>query len=294
MSEAIVSWQRVTKRYPRKTALQDFSLDLGAGVHCLLGANGAGKSTALNILCGVRTASSGEVTVLGQRVRRGGPQASLLGCVPQALSFPPTLTVAEVLRFIAIHYPEPLDFSVVEEKLQLRGIRKTQCGSLSGGQLRRLGIAAALMSNAPVLVLDEPLAGLDIDGRAQVRALLLDLKQQGRCVIMASHDYGEIEATADTVTLIKDGSALLSDSTEAIRSTLNTHYLSFFSADGPPSGLKNFGTLQPLGHGRYRLVTPQPDRAGRLIVETIADPQLQIVKASLEDAVSVLLNGEQK
>ncbi|NYE95344.1 ABC-2 type transport system ATP-binding protein [Psychromicrobium silvestre] len=289
---AMVSWQRVSKEYAGKPALLDFSLDLGPGVHCLLGPNGAGKTTALNILTGIRSASSGEVQLLGQRVSRGGKQARSLGCVPQSLSFPPTLKVVEVLRFIAVHYPDPLDFAELETKLDLAGILPKQCGSLSGGQLRRLGIAAAIMSNAPVLILDEPLAGLDIDGRAAVRHLLLEQQEQGRCVIMASHDYAEIEATADTVTLMQDGRKLATGSIAEIRDTLDISYLSFESPAAPPTELATLGTLQELGAGRYRLITKQPDPASKLIVELIPQPRLQISQSSLEDAVSNLLKKE--
>ncbi|AJT41787.1 ABC transporter ATP-binding protein [Psychromicrobium lacuslunae] len=292
--QSTVRWQGVTKTYPNKVALADFSLELGTGVHCLLGANGAGKSTALNILCGIRAASSGKVSVLGEQVRRAGPQAKLIGCVPQSLSFPPTLRVAEVVRFIAVHYPKPLDFATVAEKLELTSLRNTQCGSLSGGQRRRLGIAVALLSNAPVLILDEPLASLDIDGRAAVRQILLEQKELSRCVIMASHDYAEIEATADTVTLLKGGRTLLSGATEAIRDTLNTHYLSFYSAVELPAELSRLGTVEKLGEQKYRLITSEPDQASRLIVGTLTEPRLQISKASLEDAVKVLLEEGQE
>lgn len=289
----MVCWQNVTKTYPRKVALQDFSLELPAGVHCLLGANGAGKSTALNILCGVRAATSGTTSVLGHQVRRAGPHAKLIGCVPQALSFPPTLRVSEVLQFIAVHYPEPLELAAVMESLGLSEVSTTQCGSLSGGQLRRLGIAAALLSNAPVLILDEPLAGLDIDGRATVRQLVLAQRARGRCIIMASHDYAEVEATADAVTLLKSGRSLLTGSIEVVRDTLNTHYLSFSSPAGVPAELQAIGALEQLDDGRFRLTTRVPDEASRLIVAKIDEPKLQISKASLEDAVKVLLDEAQ-
>lgn len=291
--QSMVSWQNVSKDYPGKIALQDFSLELGAGVHCLLGANGAGKSTALNILCAIRAPSAGAVFVLGHRVRRAGPQAKLLACVPQALSFPPTLKVFEVLRFIAVHYPDPLQLSTALECLELDPVKNTQCGSLSGGQLRRLGIAAALLCNAQVMILDEPLAGLDIAGRDTVRQLLFAQRQRGRCIIMASHDYAEIEATADAVTLMKAGRCLFTGSTEAVRDTLNTFYLSFNCNAEVPVELKALGAIERLDEGRFRLTTRSPDEASRLIIEKLVQPKMQISKASLEDAVKALLDEAQ-
>ena len=289
---AIVSWENVVKDYRGKAALLGFSLELGAGVHCLLGSNGAGKSTALNILTGIRQPTSGTATVLGQRVIRGGPQARYVSCVPQAVTFPPTLKVSEVLRFISVHYPDPLDFAAVQDALSLEGILDKQCGGLSGGQLRRLGIAGAIICNAPVIIMDEPLAGLDIEGRAQVRNIILEQRDLGRCIIMASHDYGEIEATADTVTLVKDGRNILSEGIETVRQRLGLYQLSFSAAAPLPAAVLELGVVEPVGTGRYRLVTEDPDAASRILLEVLDDPKLNVLQSSLEDAVSMILSEE--
>ncbi|MDQ0708359.1 ABC-2 type transport system ATP-binding protein [Arthrobacter woluwensis] len=289
---AIVSWENVVKNYRGKTALSGFSLDLGPGIHCLLGSNGAGKSTALNILTGTRQPTSGTATVLGQRVVRGGPQARNLSCVPQAVMFPPTLKVREVLRFISVHYPHPLDFAAVQNALSLEGILDQQCGGLSGGQLRRLGIAGAVICNAPVIIMDEPLAGLDIEGRAQVRNIILEQRDLGRCIIMASHDYGEIEATADTVTLVKDGRNILSEDIASVRQRLGLHRLSFSTARPVPPAVLGLGVVEPLGADRYQLVTDDPDAASRVLLDVLDDPKLNVQQSSLEDAVSMILSEE--
>lgn len=284
----MVSWESVSKKYRGVHALADFSLALGPGVHCLLGPNGAGKSTALSILTGVRAASQGAVQVLGAPVVRGGAQTRWLGSVPQSLSFPATLKVREVLGFIAMHYPAPVLLSRVAEELGLPDILEKHCGGLSGGQRRRLGIACAVIANAPVLILDEPLAGLDIDGRAAVRQLILAQRSAGRCIIMASHDYAEVESTADTVTLMKGGVRLASGSTDSIRGTLALSHL-VFTAPEVPAGVTPLGALQILEAGRFRLTTRQPDQAARILLQAFENPRLQISPSSLEDAVSELL-----
>lgn len=289
----LVSWQNVSKSYRGNYALTDFSLDLGPGVHCLLGPNGAGKTTALNILTGVRQPGSGEVRLLGQHVVRGGAQTRKLGSVPQSLSFPVTLKVHEVLAFVAMHYPDPIPLGVIAAQLGLAGILDKQCGSLSGGQRRRLGIACAVIANAPVLILDEPLAGLDINGRAAVRELILDQKAEGRCIIMASHDYAEVESTADTVTLLKDGQRLASGNTESIRGTLELSHL-VFSASEIPAGVTPLGTLQALDNGRFRLTTRHPDQAARILLQAFEKPRLQISQSSLEEAVGELLTEDSR
>lgn len=287
----MVNWKNVSKKYQATLALSNFSLALGPGVHCILGPNGAGKSTALSILTGVRAASSGEVQVLGQAVRRGGAQTQQLGSAPQSLSFPATVKVREVLAFVAMHYPAPLPLGQVAAQLDLPAILAKQCGSLSGGQRRRLGIACALIGNAPVLILDEPLAGLDIDGRAAVRQLILAQRAAGRCIIMASHDYAEVESTADTVSLIKDGSLLVSGNTESVRNTLALSHL-VFSATAVPAGVTPLGSLQKLDDGRFRLTTRHPDQAARILLHAFETPGLQINPSSLEEAVGALLLDE--
>lgn len=289
---AMVSWKHVSKDYRGKRGLDDFSLELGAGVHCLLGSNGAGKSTALNILTGVRPPSSGGAYIFDHEVIRGGPQTRLVSCVPQAVMFPPTLKVREVLHFISIHYPDPLGITAVHDLISLEGLLEQQCGGLSGGQLRRLGIGAAIMCNAPILILDEPLAGLDIEGRAQVRNIILEQKNQGRCVIMASHDYAEVEATADTVTLMKDGRNILTDDIGSVQQRLGVYHLTFTSLQPVPEHILSLGAIESVGGNRFQLVTDQPDVASRVLLEALPDPRLNVKQSSLEDAVSSILQEE--
>jgi len=289
---AMVSWKNVSKDYRGKRGLDDFSLELDAGVHCLLGPNGAGKSTALNILTGVRSTSFGGAFVFDHKVVRGGPQTRMVSCVPQAVMFPPTLKVREVLHFISIHYPDPLDFSAVHDLISLEGLMDQQCGGLSGGQLRRLGIGAAIICNAPVVILDEPLAGLDIEGRAQVRNIILQQKSQGRCVIMASHDYAEVEATADTITLMKDGRNILTDDIDSVQQRLGVYHLTFTSLQPVPEAVLSLGAVESVGANRFQLVTDQPDVASRVLLDALPDPRLNVKQSSLEDAVSSILQEE--
>ncbi|MBQ1444648.1 MAG: ABC transporter ATP-binding protein [Renibacterium sp.] len=291
--EPMASWESVSKKYRGVPALTEFSLALGPGVHCLLGPNGAGKSTALGILTGVRAASRGTVQVLGKTVVRGGPQTRWLGSVPQSLSFPATLTAREVLGFVAMHYPDPVPLGRIVTELGLQAFLEKHCGGLSGGQRRRLGIACAVIANAPVLILDEPLAGLDIEGRAAVRHLILAQRSAGRCIIMASHDYAEVESTADTVTLVKDGIRLASGSTDSVRGTLALSHV-VFNAPEAPAGVTPLGALQRLDDGRFRLTTRHPDQAARILLQALDRPRLQINPSSLEEAVGELLLEPQR
>lgn len=127
-----VRWDRASKRFGHVVALDDFSLSLGAGVHCILGANGAGKSTAFALLTGARRPDRGTVWVADLQVRRGGEASKLIGFAPQAVTFPATLTVQEALRLVAAHYPTPAS---VQEVLDWAGLAP-QARSLCGGPVR--------------------------------------------------------------------------------------------------------------------------------------------------------------
>lgn len=133
INSTMANWDNVTKTYRGQTALADFSLSLGPGANYLLGPNGAGKTTALSVLTGVRAATEGRAQVMGLTVKRGGPHTKLMGTAPQSLDFPPTLSVAEILRFVAIHYPNPHTIGTLSDQLGLEPILDKKCGSLSGG-----------------------------------------------------------------------------------------------------------------------------------------------------------------
>ncbi|MCW1249738.1 ABC transporter ATP-binding protein [Acaricomes phytoseiuli] len=237
------SWEHVTKLYGPRAALEDFSLELGPGVHALLGPNGAGKSTALNLLSGIRLADDGVMRVCGERVTRGGRSARSLSSTPQALSFPPVLRVREVLDFIAAHYPQPLAIDALCDRLPLAQLLERKCGGLSGGQTRVVGLACALSGNTEVLLLDEPSTGLDPETRSTVHEILREQRTMGRCIILSTHDYAEAETTADTVSLIRHGRLLLherlgqltrlrSESTKSGELTLE-HLISDLLRDSP-------------------------------------------------------------
>lgn len=290
-----VRWERVSKQFGEIVALDDFSLSLGAGVHCILGANGAGKSTAFALLTGARRPDRGEVWVADHRVRRGGEASKLIGFAPQALTFPATLTVEEVLRLVAAHYPAS---APVPEALIWAGVAvqaKSLCGGLSGGQTRRLGLACALVGNSPVVVLDEPVAGLDILGQDQLHELIRALGDEGRTVLVASHDLGEVEQIADTIQLIARGRLVASDNVTGIKDRLNGITLTFTDADDqllrmihrcdPGARLSRFG-------GRVEAVTERPDAVARLILNTLPDPGLLIRKPTLAEAIESLLVGD--
>lgn len=290
-----VRWERASKRFGHVVALEDFSLSLGAGVHCILGANGAGKSTAFALLTGARRPDRGTVWVADLQVRRGGEASKLIGFAPQAVTFPATLTVQEVLCLVAAHYPTPASVQEVLDWAGLAPQARSLCGGLSGGQTRRLGLACAVVGEAPVVVLDEPVAGLDINGQQQLHELISALGEDGRTVLVASHDLGEVEQIAHTVQLIARGRLAASDDVAGIRDRIEGTTISFASADDQLLPLRNRcdpGARVSRSGGRIEAVTDRPDALARLIVNTLPEPGLLIRKTTLAEAIESLLAAD--
>ncbi len=210
MSDAI-KIEHLCKRYPGgQEALRDFSLTVQAGeIFGFLGPNGAGKTTAIKILLGLLDASSGEVQVLGGNpalpsVRRG------LGYLPETANYYEFMNVDELLRFYGILS----DMSKGEiarrsdEILDLVGLadyRRRSLREFSKGMLQRAGIAQALLHDPQLLILDEPMTGLDPLGRLQMREIILSLREQGKTVFFSSHELSETEVVCDRFGILKQG-----------------------------------------------------------------------------------------
>jgi ABC-2 type transport system ATP-binding protein len=204
----------VTKKYGAFTALDDVSLDIERGeVFALLGPNGAGKTTLISLVAGTAQATAGTVEVLGRDVvadyrdtRRS------VGLVPQEINFDPFFTVEEALVFQAGYYGVQLTDERLVEILSALGLldkRKANTRQLSGGMKRRLLIAKALVHRPPVLFLDEPTAGVDVELRRDLWTYVKKLAAEGTTVVLTTHYLEEAEELADRIGVIKNGSLLV-------------------------------------------------------------------------------------
>ncbi|NEM92126.1 ABC transporter ATP-binding protein [Galbitalea soli] len=226
-NELSVAWRDVRKSFGRRAALDRFTLEAGPGIHCLLGDNGAGKSTAFAVLTGARRPDAGDVLVGGERVRRGGATARLIGSAPQSLSYPPTVRVREVVDYVAAHYAAPAPTAAILDRVGLTALARRSCGGLSGGEARRLALACALVGDTPVVVLDEPSAGLDRSGQGELREIIRGLGSAGRIVLLASHDLADVEALADRVWVVAAGRVVLGTDPDDITRRLGTRRIRF-------------------------------------------------------------------
>ncbi len=203
-----------TKRYGTFTALDDVSLDIQRGeVFALLGPNGAGKTTLISLVAGTARATSGTVEVLGHDViaeyqitRRA------VGLVPQEINFDPFFTVEETLEFQAGYFGVRLSEERLVEILTALGLldkRKSNTRALSGGMKRRMLIAKALVHRPPVLFLDEPTAGVDVELRRDLWTYVRKLADAGTTVVLTTHYLEEAEELADRIGVIKNGKLLV-------------------------------------------------------------------------------------
>ncbi len=212
---------RLSKRFGQRQALSDLSLSLLPGeIYGLLGPNGAGKTTALNILCGLIKPDSGEILIQDQPVSQATKR--MVGVMPQQNLLYQSLTCTETLSFLARIYG--LDRHDMQKQVQsclsavnLADRADSVVGDLSGGMQRRLSLAAAIIHQPQLVVLDEPSTGLDIEARYEVWELIRLLKQQGVTVLLTTHLLDEVERLCDRIGIIKQGKLLAEGTLEVLR-----------------------------------------------------------------------------
>ena len=196
------------KRYGAVHALCGIDLSIAATgqIVGLLGPNGAGKTTLVEILEGLRTPSSGAAAVLGlDPVAAPAALRARIGVQLQSTAFMNDLTVVETLRLYGAMYPRSHAIDPVLGRVDLRDKAGALVRSLSGGQKQRLALAMAMLHGPELYILDEPTAGLDPAARRQIHDILLDLKREGRTILLSSHYLDEIEALADRVVILSAG-----------------------------------------------------------------------------------------
>ena len=205
------------KRYGGTQALDGLDLALHAGrVTALLGANGAGKSTAVHLLLGLLAADAGAVRVFGRpassRTARLGTGAML-----QSAGLPDRLRVGELLALVRSYYPDPRSTADCVALAGLDGLLERPYRALSGGQQRRVQFALALCGRPRLLCLDEPTTGLDIEARQTLWAAVRELVGEGCGILLTTHYLEEAEALSDHVVVVDAGRKLVEGSVAAIR-----------------------------------------------------------------------------
>ncbi len=203
----VIQVQSLIKSYESVRALRGISIEVAqGGIIGLLGPNGAGKTTFVEILEGLRPATSGSVRVLGLDPQKDSTALRRkLGVQLQQTEFADAMTVEEAFRLFGSFYPRTLDLAAVLESVDLVEKRKAMIQSLSGGQKQRLAIGLATLHDPDLLILDEPTSGLDPIARRGIHEILRRLKATGKTILVSSHYLDEIEALADRVVILRSG-----------------------------------------------------------------------------------------
>ncbi len=225
-STPAVKIEKVHKRFGELHALKGIDLTIEQGEFFgLLGPNGAGKSTLINILGGLLKPTYGQVSIMGHDVINAYQAARMsLGVVPQELVFDPFFNVREMLRFQAGYFGRGRENDAwvdeVIENLGLTDKAHTNMRKLSGGMKRRALIAQALVHKPPVIVLDEPTAGVDVELRQMLWAFIKKLNNDGHTIILTTHYLEEAEALCERVAMMKQGEIVALDTTANLLSKL--------------------------------------------------------------------------
>ena len=202
----------LTRRFGRTTAVAGVDLQAGPGVFGLLGPNGAGKTSLLRMMATAVAPTSGRLRLLGHDPSSYGPRREIrrrLGYLPQSLGYYPGFTVAESVEYVALlkEMPPariPGAVAAAIDRVELGGKAKAKLRTLSGGMLRRVGVAQAIVNEPELLLLDEPTAGLDPQQRVVFRALLRDLGQRAT-VVVSTHLVEDVGAACTQVALMDQG-----------------------------------------------------------------------------------------
>ena len=231
-----ISFQSVSKSFSNArgtfTALDGVSFDIQAGEFFgLLGPNGAGKTTLISILAGLMQASSGRIQVHGLDVQTQAAKVrKILGVVPQELVFDPFFTVREALRFQSGYFGITNNSDWLDELLECLGLADKanhNMRQLSGGMKRRVLVAQALVHKPPVIVLDEPTAGVDVELRQTLWQFIARLNREGHTVLLTTHYLEEAEALCSRIAMLKQGKVVALDNTSTLLKNASSNVLRF-------------------------------------------------------------------
>lgn len=218
--EAILTVRDFRKVYGKVVAVDNISFEVYPGeIFGLLGPNGAGKTTTLECLEGIRRPDGGVLRIQGvDPTRESRRLPHLIGVQLQTSGLPATMSVEEAIRFFCAYHGVAPRYDLLK-RLNLEEKRHSQYSELSAGQQRRLALALAIAHQPPVIFLDEPTAGLDVNSRVELHTLMAELKAAGVTIILATHDMAEAEKLADRVAILLRGQIVATGSPQELTAT---------------------------------------------------------------------------
>jgi ABC-2 type transport system ATP-binding protein len=298
--------QGLTKRYGGRAAVDNLSVEIPAGVVAgFIGPNGAGKTTTMAMLLGLVAPTSGDATVLGSSLDNPAAYLGRVGALIETPAFWPGLTGEENLRVLAtLGGHDPGRIHEVLDLVRLSDRGADRFGQYSLGMKQRLGIAAALLGDPELLVLDEPTNGLDPAGINEIRQFILGLADGKRTVLVSSHILSELEHIADWLIVINDGSLLYQGPAEEFLGRVPTvvalapehvsdleRLASLVRADGHEPGSANAELTVPVDEHDARAVAAALNKAA--VAHGIVLAELHVRRPSLESQYLAAIGGKQ-
>ena len=290
--------EQVVKRYGALQALSGVSLDIAQGEFFgLLGPNGAGKTTLISILAGLSIATSGSARVMGYDVvARYREARRALGVVPQELVFDPFFTVREALTIQSGYFGIRDNRAWIDEVLHyldLTNKADTNMRQLSGGMKRRVLIGQALVHKPPVIVLDEPTAGVDVELRQTLWQFIRRLNQDGHTIVLTTHYLEEAEALCGRIAMLKQGAIVANDTTQNLLNRFSGCYVSLMLAPHRlPDGLR--GLLVEESPAGFRLALGAYEEVesvlGALRSAGIKVREMEVMQPDLEEVFVKIMN----
>lgn len=238
MSEICISVKNATKSFGGRKVVDDLSFTVKRGeVFGLLGHNGAGKSTTIEMILGLKKPDVGELTILGLEASKHRKEVfEKVGVQFQSSAYQEAIRVDEVCEEYASLYKEPVDYKMLLEQFGLKDLMKNPVMKLSGGERQRLSVVLSLIGNPEIIFLDELTTGLDVAARREVWKTLKKLKEQGLTIFLTTHYMEEAENLCDILCIIKSGKKVTEGTVdEVIRSSpyesLEEAYLWYMGED---------------------------------------------------------------
>lgn len=284
----------LTKKFGSKTAVKDLNITLSNGVYGLLGANGAGKTTFMRLLCNIQNPTSGKVLLNGKNIVGLGEQyRNLLGYLPQNFGYYPDFTALDFLLYVATlkglnertARKKSKDFL---EAVALSAESNHKIKTFSGGMKQRLGIAQAMLNDPRILILDEPTAGLDPKERVRFRNLISAFSKD-RIVILSTHIVSDVEFIAEEIVMMKSGQIVHFGKPQEITSEINgqvweclvpTAYAEKYAATYNTSNLRNTDNNQTI----LRIIADRPPMENAVRVQpNLEDLYLFYFKGETEE-----------
>jgi ABC-2 type transport system ATP-binding protein len=298
--EPAIALAGVTKAFEGHVAVSDLSLTIPRGsVYGLLGPNGAGKTTTLRMILNILAPDAGEVRLLGRPADQAARDR--VGYLPEERGLYPRMVVEEQLLFLAAIKGVPRAEAARRlgpwlERLGLAGWRKRKLNELSKGMQQKVQLVATVLHEPDVLILDEPLSGLDPVGAELVREVLLDLRRQGRTLVLSSHEMETVERLCDAITLINGGRKVLEGPVSEVKRRYgkNTVVLAYEGDGTFLAGLAGVAKLTDFG--RYVELRirdgADPQEILREATARLRLSRFEIVEPSLRDIFVERVRGE--